>query len=443
MSLLNILTGGQSQNADSDLDAALAAIQGVNTPTAEQMKYQLQQYVQAGIITPEQAQTYLQSPNAMSSENIDQTGTQAQQGAISGLMSAANAGGLNPEEQAQMQQIMQQLNTQENGANQAAIQGQAARGALTGGETLAAQLQNNQNATVNANQEGASTAGTAYQNMLNELSSAGSLGSGLQGQENTQANTVGAATNAINQFNAAQQQQEQNANVQAQNIAQASNAENLQNISNSNTANTNQQSEYNAQLPQQVYNDQLQKAEGEAGINEQQANQATGQGKQNAEIVGGLTGLGATTIEGGNNFGGSSAGSSGVGGPTASDTAGDSATASGAENMNNAGSTDLPAALSLYSSGGPVDDIHNYLQGGPVVADRPQERAKVPGNSPQNDTVPAKLSPGEVVLPRTVAQHPTQDKVMSFLQRMRKPQPAAHPDDVATVLHALGKVRNG
>lgn len=434
MSLLDILTGGQSQNADSDLDQALQAIQGVQTPTQAQMEYQLQQYVQAGIITPEQAQTYLQNPNAMSSENINQTGTDAQQSAIAGLMSAANAGGLNPEEQAQMQQIQQQLATQENGANQAAIQGQAARGALTGGETLAAQLQNNQNATVNANQQGAATAGTAYQNMLNELSSAGSLGSGLQGQENTQANTVGAATNAINQFNAAQQQQEQNANVQAQNIAQASNAQNLQNISNSNTQNTNQQAEYNAQLPQQVYNDQLQKAEGEAGVNEQQANQATGQGGQNAEIVGGLTGLGATTLEGGNNLGGTSA-STGIGGPTAADTAGDSATASGAENMNNAGSTALPAALSLYSMGG---EVENYLNGGRVAG-----RASVQGNSPKNDTVPAKLSPGEIVLPRTVAQHPTQDKVMSFLQRMRKPQPAAHPDDVATVLHALGKVRNG
>ena len=31
-------------------------------------------------------------------------------------------------------------------------------------------------------------------------------------------------------------------------------------------------------------------------------------------------------------------------------------------------------------------------------------RAAVPGDSPTNDTVAARLSPGEVVLPRTVAQ---------------------------------------
>ena len=89
------------------------------------------------------------------------------------VASPAQQGGLNPEEQAQMQQIFQQLNTQEKGANDAVVQNQAARGALTGGETLAAQLQNNQDAIANANQQGAATAGNAYTQMLNELTSAG------------------------------------------------------------------------------------------------------------------------------------------------------------------------------------------------------------------------------------------------------------------------------
>ena len=396
MSLLDLITGGKSSEASGDLEKALQAIQGVQTPTADSMKYQLQQLVSAGKLTPEQAQTFLQSPNALASENIDQTGTQAQQQSIAGLEDAAKQGGLNPEEQAQMSQIMQQLGTQEKGANDAVLQNQAARGALTGGETLAAQMQGNQNATVNANQNAEATAGQAYQNMLNELTSAGSIGSGLQGQENTQANTVGAATNAINQFNAAQQQGTENENVANENNARQFNLENEQGIGNQNVENANQYSQYQAQLPQEVFSDQMQKAAAEAGVGENQATNATQQGQQQAGLIGGVIGTGGEV----------------------------------------AASAAAPAAIAAFNGG----EIHDYLNGGQVGG-----QAQVPGNSPKNDTVKAMLSPGEVVLPRTVAQHPTTDHVMGFLNRMRakKEGPTQiHPEDTAHMLKALSLARN-
>jgi hypothetical protein len=399
--LLDAITGGETSAAQNDLEQALAAIQGIQTPTAQEMQYQIQKEIQAGTITPEQAQTYLQSANALAAENVPQEGTQAQEEAITQTLSAADQGGLNPEEQAQIAQILQQLGTQESGVNQAAVQQQAERGALTGGETLAAQLQSNQNEAQNANLEGGNTAATAYQQMLNELSSAGSMGSALQGQENTQANTVAAATNAINQFNAAQQQGEANYNTTNANEAQAANVENLQNIGNTNTANENAYEAYQAQLPQEVYQDQLNKAAAEAGVSEQQAGQATTAGGEEAGLIGGLVG-------------------------TAGDVVG---------NVYGAPSTTNPTT-GHYAGG----EIHDYLNGGLVKADRPNERAVVPGNSPKNDRIPASLSEGEVVLPRTVARNPQPDKVMDFLNRIRKPK-TPHPDDVATVLHALGKVR--
>lgn len=54
--------------------------------------------------------------------------------------------------------------------------------------------------------------------------------------------------------------------------------------------------------------------------------------------------------------------------------------------------------------------IHDMRKGG-VVPGIP----KVAGNSPKNDTVPAKLSPGEIVLPRTIAQNPI--KAPNFISR--------------------------
>lgn len=403
MSLLDTITGGKSSQASADYQRALEAIQAVQTPNVEQMKYKLQQLVQAGIITPDLAKTYLQNPSAFQNLKISQTGTKAQENAIAGLENAASAGGLNPAEQAQLAEILQQLGTQERGANEAVVQNQAARGALTGGETLAAQLGNNQQASVNANANAMNTAGQAYQQMLNELTSAGTLGSGLQGQENTQANTVAAATDAINRFNAAQQQQEENFNTQNKNEAQLYNTETAQNIENKNVGNANEYAKYQAQLPEEVFQNQLQKAEGEAGAYGNKAANETQQGGQQAGLIGGLVGTGGEVL------------ASGMA-PTPQ------------YNFNAPGAAPQTAAY-----GG---EIHDYLKGGIVDG-----KAHVSGDSLKNDTVPARLSPGEIVLPRTVAQNPQPDRVMAFLNRIRKPK-TPHPDDVATVLHALDKVRN-
>lgn len=47
-----------------------------------------------------------------------------------------------------------------------------------------------------------------------------------------------------------------------------------------------------------------------------------------------------------------------------------------------------------------------------------QGKANVPGDSPKNDTVPAMLSPGEIVLPRSVAHDP--EKAKEFVDHLLK-----------------------
>lgn len=56
-----------------------------------------------------------------------------------------------------------------------------------------------------------------------------------------------------------------------------------------------------------------------------------------------------------------------------------------------------------YASGGPVSEFGRMLanSGGMVPG-----QASVPGDSLKNDTVNAKLSPGEIVIPRSIAQAP-------------------------------------
>lgn len=57
--------------------------------------------------------------------------------------------------------------------------------------------------------------------------------------------------------------------------------------------------------------------------------------------------------------------------------------------------------LMLLSKGGPVNGEQMAAQGKEVPG-----KAKVKGDSPKNDTVDAKLSPGEIVIPRSIAQGP-------------------------------------
>jgi hypothetical protein len=72
----------------------------------------------------------------------------------------------------------------------------------------------------------------------------------------------------------------------------------------------------------------------------------------------------------------------------------------------------------------------------------------VPGDSQRNDTQLAKLSPGEIVLPRTVsgpAMAGDTSKVMDFLRSLPKPQmkPSIHPKAVLDTLRALSAHHQG
>ena len=403
-SILDLITGGEASQATDQMNQALAAIAAVPNITPQEMEYQVQQLVQQGTITPDLATTFLQDPSAFAQENISQTGTQAQTSEIEQLLSDAAAGGLSPEEQQQTESIIQALNTQEKGQQGAILQDAAARGTLTGGETIAAEEEANQGDQASANQEGLASAANAQALQLQELQGAGSAGAGLQTQENTQANTVAAATDAINQFNAAQQEQTNEFNVNTQNEAQAANLAEKQAIADANAEANNQYAAYQAQLPQETEQDALQKAAAQAGVSETGANLSQEQGGQMAGLIGGT--IGAAGDVGASAF--------------------------------------APVPTTTINTGAPVSAahggmIHDYRRGGSVVADDPFEVARYPGDDPRNDTVPADLSEDEIVLPRTETAHPDPEHLMSFVRRAKaQATPAkAHPDDVGSVLEAL------
>lgn len=90
-----------------------------------------------------------------------------------------------------------------------------------------------------------------------------------------------------------------------------------------------------------------------------------------------------------------------------------------------------PLALAA-NKGARIPFSRALLQGGNVPG-----KASVQGNSKENDTVPTLLSPGEIVLPRSVTEAPDMEsKVMEFLKHLKKKKGSY--EDVALAKKACG-----
>ena len=382
MSLLDTLTGGKNQDAQNALEQAQQAFSGIQTPTAAQLTLpELQQYVQAGIMTPAQAQTALQGSNAFNDINVDPSTMSAEQKALGELSQVATDKGMTPAMQAQLTEALNQTHTQENGANASILDQMAQKGIPTSLMGTAAQLANNGKQADSANSTATAAAGQAEQNAINAMMNEGNLAGTMHGQQQSAAENKAAAQNAMQQWNAGATNSTAEANANRAQTANEYNTTNKQNVSNANTGTANQRTQYNAQVPETVFNNQMQKAGGQAGVNQSQANQATQQGNQQMGLYGALIGA--------------------------------------------AGNAAAPAPT------------YNFDEGGSVPG-----HARVPGDSQQNDTVHARLSPGEIVVPRSIAPHP--EAVKRFVQHLAHGKPAptpVHPDDVHSVLEALTRRR--
>jgi hypothetical protein len=280
--------GGANAAATAAQQQALQNYQNLNAP---QLNVNFNPYASAGQLTPQQAATINQGPNALAGIQTNPAFTGAETQSLAGLQGVVNSGGLNPAMLANLNQIQQSNLQQQNGARQAILQGMAQRGALGSGQALAAQLQNQQAAQNQANQMGLGIAGQAQQNALQAMMQGGQLGSQFQGQQFGQQAQVAGAQNAINQFNAQNAQRQANYNNQLTNQAQQYNLQNAQQLANANTGLGNQQQLQNNQYQQQNYQDLLQRAQGISGA----AGGVSGQQNLNADrsaAIGGGIGQG-------------------------------------------------------------------------------------------------------------------------------------------------------
>lgn len=402
---------------------AIKAIRGVRVPTAEEMQVQLQQLVEAGVLTPERAQYFAQNPSEFANIVMPTEGRDAQTDSLAGLRNIVEGGGNDAQMEADKAQILNDLRMSQKGSRDALMQQQAARGGLKGGMALAAQLAANQQDVGQANKNALDANAAAEARKMDALRSMASIGQGLASQDWQQQAQRAQAADAINQFNAANQNAMSQFNTNAANAAAASNLQNKQGIMNQNTGMENSNRIRNADLKQQAFNNNMNKANALSGQYNQQANAQQQSANQNMAFIGSLAGSAMQAAAGG--AGGAGAGAGGASGAMAS------------PNLNLANGSNPYSTYKnpFMAHGGKVC----MTEGGEVPGEAP-----FPGDTEANDIVEANLSPGEVVIPRTVADDP--NAAMDFLMRIKKTggmtPKGPNTQDVLTVLQALTQMRN-
>lgn len=404
MSFWDDLAGNGDSATQQYLQDALKKYQTLQTPTiqSEQVNNIPQETVQ-GTVTPEQIESVDQAPSAYNNVVLDPQSRQAVVNALTGYQSIADDGGLDANAKLGIQQAEDAATTQSRG-EQGAIQNAAQAMGQGGGDfALVQRALSGQGASNTAATQGMQQAAEAEANREAALSALGTLGTNLNSSDFNQASTKAAAQNTINATNAGYQNAAKVGNVANNAAAQQYNVGNAQTVNANNTAANQNNAYYNASLPQQQFENELQKASGAAGVNTNQASAAQNSANGITGAIG--KGVGAAGTVAANYYGGG-AGSMGTSN-SAKPVAGN--TSSSYYQMNSA--ANAPAGATTFAKGGTVCYAqggmavpHNHSicmeMGGHVAGD-----AQVPGNSEQNDTVPAMLSPGELVIPRSVPKN--------------------------------------
>lgn len=346
MGLFSSLFGqAGSDKADKMRQQAIDAFNSIQTPQLKDLQVQLDQEVNAGSLTPEQAEAQLLNSNAFNSIKTDPSLTGAAKQALTQLQQIGSQGGMTAIDKAQLQDITNQTNQLAQSRNASVMQDAQQRGIGGSGLELANTLSNEQNAANTASNAGTQVAANAQQRALQAIQSAGGLGQSLESQAYGEQANKAQAQNAIDLFNTQTANATNLYNTGTANQAQAQNLANAQNIANTNTGIANTNKTYNAAQNQQIFNDQAAKAAGLAGQYDQWANAA--QASKNQETGADMALLGGALKAG------ATAGGAALGGPAGA------AAASGSMDIGSGNTTNKNYQMN-------PDGSYNFAEGGEV-----------------------------------------------------------------------------
>jgi len=291
--VMDTISGGKDSASTRASQAAVDAMRNVQLPDIAAMQVQLEQLVQSGQMSPEEAQAVLVERSSMQDISTDPRLKTAQMDALNSLQDIG-ANGMTAMDRAKLEQIKGDLGAQERGQRDAILQQAQQRGIGGSGIELMAQLQNQQASAGRASQMGFDVQAAAQERALQALQQSGALAGNMQNQDFNQQSQIAQAQDAIAKFNAQNQQQVGMTNTAARNTAQQQNLAEKQRIADANVGMRNEQQQYNKGLAQTQFQNQIAKAGGQASALQNQAQALGQQGAARQQFLGGLVSAGAT-----------------------------------------------------------------------------------------------------------------------------------------------------
>lgn len=406
---------GQQTSAANRAAAQQAAQQAydeinrLGAPPDQSAAIILKHFQQAGLYTPGMEQQISAGISKASETQTNTAGRQAQVGAL-GQMKEASETGYTAEDRAALNHILQQTGAAEQGRLGAIQQGMQSRGLAGGGADLAAQLSAASSASNQAANQSDQLAAQAQQARMGALGQYAGLGGQLSASDFAQAQAKAQAADRFKQFDVQNSLAQQQRNVAAQNQGQLYNTSEAQRLSDTNTQQDNAEKMRQVAAQRQYWQDQAQlagmKANARMGQSANYQSQADATAKS-AQTIG--SGIGAAGGAGMNylsrqpktpNTTTASNNSPGVG-----DYESNQQDATG-------GMTEQGGNYQAAAQGGIMGQdshVHHGYENSPLASllnkgGNVPGKAKVKGDSLKNDTVKTKLSPGEIVIPRTVAE---------------------------------------
>lgn len=435
--------------AQAGLSGAQQAYGGLKPPAFNDVIFQ-------GPQRAPDATSYQAGPSAMGTATPNATGRNAQTAQIAALQQLQARGGRTAASDANLAAIQQSENQNARAQRDAAMQSAAQRGMSGSGASLLASLDAGQNAVTRQSAQDAAVAGQEQNTALNAGMGAAQLGSNLEGQDFAEQASKAQAQDAVNRFNAGNNTQVSEFNTNKN-----------QGVNDKTAAALNQgQVINNVEEPQMTYGDSLERAKGMSAADLAQTKYYTDQQKMNMAKQGGLW-------QGAAQMGMSALGSGGLGSLFGGGAAG--GTGLGVEGLAGGGGGALAGGLTSTGS-----DTGDFLGGGTSTADylgsgggdmttwgtgaadaadeaapvaedageaalstggRIPGVAPVRGDSPFNDFMKVKTSPGEVVVPRSLALSGTKQQIGEFVQKAPTIAPPNPNRDKEAVLGALRNIR--
>lgn len=364
MSILDALGGGEGESQDY-LKKALAQFQDLQTPTiASETVSNLPQETVQGAITPTPINAAKEGDTAFNNISLDPATRQAQMTALGGFQDIAGSGGLDANALLGLKQAEDRANATNAGMQGAILANAKATGNGGSDNTITQRLLAAQGAANTNSEAGTAAAAEAENNREQALSAMANIGGNINASDFGQAGAKAASANDIAARNAAAENAARTGNADRNLTGQEVNLATKQGVNASNVEAGRGNAYYNAQLPQQQFNNNLAKAQGAAGINESQAGLAQRNADSQAAMSGKLISA-VGTIAGG-----------AMGGP---------------------GGSGLSALTSAFKPTPSDGKIAPASKGGVVPGE-----AVVKGDSEANDRVPILASPDELVIPRSV-----------------------------------------